>query len=281
VKALDPAEIARIAELAVAEDLAGGVDVTTVATVSPSHHSTADLVARRDGVVCGLPIARAVFELCLSGAGTVEEHVADGSAVRAGQRLLTATGPTRALLTAERSALNISCRLSGIATLTAAWVRAVEGTGAVIRDTRKTTPGLRAAEKYAVRCGGGHNHRQGLSDQALIKDNHLVAAGGVGPALHAVRAQFPELVCEVECDTLEQVEVAAREGAALILLDNMDVATMKAAVDIARAAGARTEASGNLSLERAAEVASTGVDYLAVGALTHSAPALDLALDLR
>jgi nicotinate-nucleotide pyrophosphorylase (carboxylating) len=191
------------------------------------------------------------------------------------------TGTARAILVAERSALNLLCQLSGVATLTAAVVAAVDGTGAAVRDTRKTVPGLRAAQKYAVRCGGGTNHRMGLSDQALIKDNHVIAAGGVTAALDAVRALHPDVVCEVECDALEQVAEAVGAGARLVLLDNMDVDTMRAAVAIARAGGARTEASGSLSLDRAREVALTGVDYLAVGALTHSAPVLDMALDLR
>jgi nicotinate-nucleotide pyrophosphorylase (carboxylating) len=159
-------------------------------------------------------------------------------------------------------------------------VEEVAGTGATVRDTRKTTPGLRALEKYAVRCGGGANHRMSLTDQALIKDNHVVAAGGVAAALRAVRARFPDVFCEVECDTLDQVREAVAEGAALVLLDNMDTPTLRAAVAVARAGGTRTEASGGLTLDRAAEVAATGVDHLAVGALTHSAPALDIGLDL-
>jgi nicotinate-nucleotide pyrophosphorylase (carboxylating) len=281
ITGLDRAEAARLAALALAEDLAGGVDVTTTATVPAGHRAVADLVARVPGVVAGLPIAAEVFAQRLGGDGTVVPLVADGDRVAAGQLLLTATGPTRELLTAERSALNLLCHLSGIATLTAAWVTAVEGTGAVIRDTRKTMPGLRAAQKYAVRCGGGANHRMGLTDQALIKDNHRVAAGGVTAALDAVRAAFPDVFCEVECDTLAQVEEAARQGAALVLLDNMDTETTRTAVGIARRYGTRTEASGGLTLDRARQVARTGVDYLAVGALTHSAPGLDIGLDLR
>lgn len=278
---LDPLEARRLAALALAEDLAGGLDVTTLATVPADRTGTADLVARTDGVVAGLPVAAAVFAERLGGPGGVVAGARDGDRVRAGQVLLTVTGPTRELLTAERSALNLLTHLSGVATLTARWVEAVAGTGAVIRDTRKTLPGLRAAEKYAVRCGGGSNHRMGLHDQALIKDNHLLAAGGVAAALKAVRAASPEIFCEVECDTLEQVEEAAREGAVLVLLDNMDVGTLRAAVAVCRRHGTRTEASGGLTLEVARAVAGTGVDYLAVGALTHSAPALDIGLDLR
>jgi nicotinate-nucleotide pyrophosphorylase (carboxylating) len=278
---LDPAEARRLAQLALDEDLAGGLDVTTLATVPVDHVAVGELVARADGVVAGLPIAAAVFAARLGPSGEVTGLASDGDRVRAGQVLLRVTGPTRELLTAERSALNLLTHLSGVATLTSRWVAAVEGTAALIRDTRKTMPGLRAAEKYAVRCGGGFNHRMGLHDQALIKDNHVVAAGGIGAALRAVREQFPDVFCEVECDTLEQVEEAAREGAALVLLDNMDVETARAAVAIARRYGIRTEASGGLTLESARAIAETGVDFLAVGALTHSAPALDIGLDLR
>lgn len=286
---LDPAEIDRLAALALAEDLAGGTDITTAATVPADAVATGDLVARRPGTVAGLPLARAVFEQVLVAAGVgaadaaaaVVEHVADGARVAAGDVLLTVTGPARAVLTGERSALNLLGQLSGVATLTAAWVAAVEGTGATVRDTRKTVPGMRAAQKYAVRCGGGSNHRMGLADQALVKDNHLLAAGGVTAALAAVRARHPDVVCEVECDTLEQVVEAVAAGAKLVLLDNMDVPTMRACVQVARPAGVRTEASGSLRLENAREVALTGVDHLAVGALTHSAPVLDIGLDLR
>jgi nicotinate-nucleotide pyrophosphorylase (carboxylating) len=279
--ALPAAEARRLALLALAEDLAGGVDVTTLATVPEDLMGVAAAVARDGGVVAGLDVAAAVFAERLGSGAGVSASVGDGGRVRAGQTLLTVKGPVRHLLTAERGALNLLTHLSGIATLTARWVDAVAGTGAVIRDTRKTLPGLRAAEKYAVRCGGGTNHRMGLGDQALIKDNHVLAAGGVAAAMHAVRKASPDVFCEVECDTLEQVEEAAREGAALVLLDNMDVATTAAAVAVARRYGTRTEASGGLTLGNAPAVAATGVDYLAVGALTHSAPALDIGLDLR
>jgi nicotinate-nucleotide pyrophosphorylase (carboxylating) len=185
------------------------------------------------------------------------------------------------LLTAERTALNLIGRLSGIATLTRTWVDAVVGTSARIRDTRKTTPGLRALEKYAVRCGGGVNHRMALGDAALIKDNHVAAAGGIRPAVDAVRAHAPGIPLEVECDTLDQVREALAAGVGLVLWDNFSLADTIAAVDLARHTGTRLEASGGLTLDRAAEVAGTGVDYLAVGALTHSAPVLDLGFDLR
>ena len=278
---LDPSVASQLARLALAEDLAGGVDVTTVATVPEDHRGVADLVARAEGVVAGLPVAAAVVEQVLAGYGDVVLHVADGDPVTPGTVLATVTGPTRSILTGERSALNILCRLSGIATATRRWVGVLEGTGTTVRDTRKTTPGLRAVEKYAVRAGGGLNHRMALSDQALIKDNHVVAAGGVAAAIAAVRDRFPDVFCEVECDTLEQVREAVAAGAVLVLLDNMPVDVMREAVAVARGAGARTEASGTLTLERAREVAATGVDHLAVGALTHSSPALDIALDLR
>jgi nicotinate-nucleotide pyrophosphorylase (carboxylating) len=176
--------------------------------------------------------------------------------------------------------LNLLCHLSGVATLTRLWVDAVAGTGAAIRDTRKTTPTMRALEKYAVRCGGGVNHRMGLWDAALVKDNHVAAAGGVVPAFEAVRRHFPGLPVEVECDTLEQVREALEAGADLVLLDNMPLAELRQAVELARGTGAKLEASGGLSLDTARAVAETGVDYLAVGALTHSAPVLDLGLDL-
>ena len=201
----------------------------------------------------------------------------------AGEVLLTATGATRALLTGERTALNLLGHLSGVATLTRRWVDAIEGSGAAIRDTRKTTPGLRALEKYAVRCGGGVNHRMSLSDAALIKDNHVLAAGGVAQAFAAVRTAFPELPVEVECDTLDQVREAVEAGADLVLLDNMSLDDLRAAVAFVRASGVkcRLEASGGLTLSDAAKVAATGVDFLAVGALTHSAPVLDIGVDLR
>jgi nicotinate-nucleotide pyrophosphorylase (carboxylating) len=213
----------------------------------------------------------------------IEEPVLDGMRVDAGTVLLSATGATRALLTGERTALNLLGHLSGIATLTRRWVDAVGGTEAKIRDTRKTTPGLRAIEKYAVRCGGGVNHRMSLSDAALVKDNHVQAAGGVVAAFEAVRANFPELPVEVECDTVEQVRAAVEAGAELVLLDNMTPALMREAVALVRSVGSacKLEASGGLSLANAAEVAATGVDYLSVGALTHSAPVLDIGVDLR
>jgi nicotinate-nucleotide pyrophosphorylase (carboxylating) len=206
--------------------------------------------------------------------------VGDGDRVEPGDVLLSVTGLTHELLRAERPALNMLGHLGGIATLTRAWVDAIGGTKASIRDTRKTTPGLRKLEKYAVRCGGGQNHRMSLSDAALVKDNHVLAAGGVGAAFEAVRAMFPEVPVEVEVDSMEQLDEVLAAGADLVLLDNFTPADMAAAVQ--RTAGrARLEASGGLSLVNAAEVAATGVDYIAVGALTHSAPVLDIGADLR
>jgi nicotinate-nucleotide pyrophosphorylase (carboxylating) len=190
-------------------------------------------------------------------------------------------GPARSLLTAERTALNLIGHLSGVASLTRRWVDAVAGTGAAIRDTRKTTPGLRVLEKYAVRCGGGVNHRMALGDAALVKDNHVAAAGGITAAVGAVRAHAPGVALEVECDTLDQVREAVAAGVELVLLDNFSLDDTRAAVALVRGSGVRLEASGGLTLDRAEGVAATGVDYLAVGALTHSAPVLDLGFDLR
>jgi nicotinate-nucleotide pyrophosphorylase (carboxylating) len=273
---LDPAEVTSLAAAALAEDLAGGIDITTAATVPASLRGRADLVARAPGVVAGLPVAQTVFWLAGNVAG--DPLTDDGDRVSAGQPVLTVSGQVSAMLTAERTALNLLCHLSGIATLTRQWADAVAGTGARIRDTRKTMPGLRGLQKYAVRCGGGVNHRMSLSDAALVKDNHVAAAGSVAAAFAAVRAQAAGVPVEVECDTLDQVREALAAGADLILLDNFTIGDMAAAV---RLAGGRAllEASGGLRLATARAVAETGVDYLAVGALTHSAPALDIGLD--
>ncbi len=275
---LDPGAVEELARRTVAEDLAGGVDVTSVATVPAGLVGEAAFVPRADGVVAGCGVAMA----CVDVVGAVQWRAVRGDGpVVVGQPVLEVTGPVRTLLTAERSALNLLCHLSGVATLTRAWVDAVAGTGAAIRDTRKTTPSLRVLEKYAVRVGGGVNHRMGLSDAALVKDNHVVAAGGVAKAFEAVRREFPGLEVEVECDTVEQVVEVLAAGADLVLLDNMSLDQLNRSVEVCRARGVRTEASGGLSLDRALDVARTGVDYLSVGALTHSAPVLDLGLDLR
>jgi len=277
---LDPAAVEALVARALAEDLPDGIDVTTVSTVPEGQQATADLVARGDGIVAGLPLVEAVLDIVVGGSQHVAAHVADGDRVQHGGVLMTVTGPARGLLTAERTALNLLCHLSGIATLTRRWVDAVEGTKARIRDTRKTTPGLRALEKYAVRCGGGVNHRMSLSDAAMVKDNHALAAGGVAAAFRAVRAAAPDIDIEVEADSVEDAVAAVEAGADLVLLDNLPVEEMRRAV-VAVAGRARLEASGGLRLDNARAVAETGVDFLSVGALTHSAPVLDIACDFR
>jgi len=302
---LDPAVVTRVVRTALAEDLAHGPDVTTAATIPAGVIGRADVVTRTAGTIAGLSVAEAVFVLVGGGDGsadrvqraaapiapsdrsdpaaahgiTAEHRIPDGARVAPGDVLMTVEGPLTAILTAERTALNLLTHMSGVATLTSQWVDAVAGIGARIRDTRKTLPGLRMLEKYAVRCGGGVNHRMSLSDAALIKDNHVAAAGSVAGAFEAVRRLAPDLAIEVECDTLDQVAEAVDAGAGLILLDNFGVAEMAKAVELT-AGRALLEASGGLRLDAARGVASTGVDFLAVGALTHSAPALDIGLDL-
>ncbi|MCL2395153.1 MAG: carboxylating nicotinate-nucleotide diphosphorylase [Acidimicrobiaceae bacterium] len=279
---LEPADVERVVRAALDEDLRYGPDVTTAATVAAGAVATGDVVARRPGVVAGVPVALAVLDLCGLLLDGVRLVARDGDKVGSGDRVLAVEAPLAGLLVAERTLLNLMTHLSGVATATAAWVSALAGTGCVVRDTRKTTPGLRLLEKYAVRCGGGANHRLGLGDAALIKDNHVIAAGGIIPAIDAVRAAAPSLPLEVECDTLDQVRAALDAGCDLILLDNMDLPDLRAAVALARRVpGVRLEASGGLTLANAREVASTGVDFVAVGGLTHSSPALDLGLDLR
>lgn len=265
------------------EDLRYGPDITTLATVPADARTAAAVVSREAGVAAGVEVAVMVLDEVL-GADEyrVRDRVEDGTRLQPGQPLLTLEASTRGLLTAERTLLNLVCHLSGIATATAAWVDAVEGTGARIRDTRKTLPGLRALQKYAVRVGGGVNHRMGLGDAALIKDNHVVAAGSVVAALRAVREAAPDLPCEVEVDTLEQLDEVLGEDVQLILLDNFPVWQTQMAVQRrdARAPGVLLESSGGLSLDTAGEYAGTGVDYLAVGALTHSVRVLDIGLDM-
>lgn len=275
---LNPDEVEPLVRAALAEDLRGGEDVTSVATVTDAP-VTADVVARADGIVAGLAVAELTFTLT-AGDVALRPQVEDGDVVRRGDRLLTVTGPGRGLLTAERTALNLLCHLSGIATLTARWVAAVADSKAQIRDTRKTTPLLRSLEKYAVRCGGGVNHRMALSDAALVKDNHVAAAGGVVAAYRKVRERFPDLPVQVEVTTPEEAVDAVEAGADELLLDNMSTAEMRRAVELV-AGRARLEASGGLTLDQATPVAATGVDYLSVGALTHSAPVLDIAVDIR
>jgi nicotinate-nucleotide pyrophosphorylase (carboxylating) len=273
------ATIARALE----EDLRYGPDVTTVATVPADTTTTAAMVTREPGVAAGVDVALLVLDEVLGVDGyRVTGRVQDGTHLDAGDALLTVDADTRGLLTAERTMLNLVCHLSGIATATAAWVAAVEGTHAKIRDTRKTLPGLRALQKYAVRVGGGVNHRMGLGDAALIKDNHVAAAGGVLEALRAVRAAAPGLPCEVEVDSLEQLDAVLAEDVELVLLDNFPVWQTQIAVQRrdSRASATLLESSGGLSLDTAAEYAGTGVDFLAVGALTHSVRVLDVGLDV-
>jgi len=290
---LDSRDVARVVRAALEEDFRYGPDVTSAATVA-GRTVTAEVVAREAGVLSGVPVALAVLDLLAeyqSGAGprrpagdravTATALVPDGTRISAGDAVLRVDGPAVAVLGAERTMLNFLTHLSGVATATRAWADAVSGTGAVIRDTRKTTPGLRTLEKYAVRCGGGENHRMGLGDAALVKDNHVAAAGGVAAAVAAVRAAAPAgMVVEVECDSVAQVREALAAGARFVLLDNMPVESLREAVAVAREYdGVRLEASGGLRLANARAVAETGVDYLAVGALTHSSRALDLGLD--
>ncbi|MEI6253673.1 MAG: carboxylating nicotinate-nucleotide diphosphorylase [Mycobacteriaceae bacterium] len=265
------------------EDLRYGPDVTTHATVPADAVTEAALVARESGVAAGVDVALMVLDEVLGPDGyRVLDRVQDGTRLEPGQALLRLEADTRGLLTAERTMLNLVCHLSGIATATAEWVAAVEGTKARIRDTRKTLPGLRALQKYAVRVGGGVNHRMGLGDAALIKDNHVAAAGSVVAALRAVRAAAPDLPCEVEVDTLEQLDDVLGEDVQLILLDNFPVWQTQMAVQRrdSRAPEVLLESSGGLSLDTAAQYAGTGVDYLAVGALTHSVRVLDIGLDM-
>jgi nicotinate-nucleotide pyrophosphorylase (carboxylating) len=278
---LDPGEVGRLVRGALDEDLRYGPDVTSAATAAPGARAVAGVVARQPGVLAGLPVALAVLDAAGLPPEAAQPRRADGDRIGEGSQVLRIAAPLRDLLGAERTLLNFLTHLSGVATATRAWADALAGTGCAVRDTRKTTPGLRQLEKYAVRCGGGQNHRMGLGDAALIKDNHVVAAGGVAAAIAAVRAAAPAVPLEVECDTLAQVREALDAGAALILLDNMRLAGLRAAVALAgRYPGTRLEASGRLRLEQARAVAETGVDFVSVGALTHSSPALDLGLDM-
>ncbi|MGZ6748842.1 MAG: carboxylating nicotinate-nucleotide diphosphorylase, partial [Nocardioides sp.] len=257
-----------------------GEDVTSVATIPAEARGVADFAAREPGVVAGLTVAALVFHHVMGDEVTITDRLPDGTRVRAGDVVMRVAGPTRGLLTAERTALNYASHLSGVATATAAWVDALAGTRARVLDTRKTLPTYRALQKYAVRCGGGVNHRFSLSDMAMVKDNHVVAAGGVVPAYHAVRAAYPDLAVEVEVTDLDQLRELLEVGCDRILLDNMDSPTMAEAVAIT-AGRATLEASGGLTFERAREVAETGVDFISVGALTHSVKVFDIGMDLR
>jgi nicotinate-nucleotide pyrophosphorylase (carboxylating) len=265
----------RVAQ-ALAEDAHDG-DITSKATITAEQISKAAFTARKSGVVAGTFIAAVVLEHC--GLKNYQLLVKDGQAINAGTELIKVEGNTRAILLAERTALNFLSHLSGIATLTAQWVKAVEGSKTKVRDTRKTTPGLRELEKYAVRMGGGTNHRMTLSDGALIKDNHIAAAGSVTAAINNVKKEFPGVEIEVEVDNLEQLKEALQTGVDIVLLDNMSIEQTKAAVEITKGFKTKLESSGGLKIENAAAYAATGVNYLAVGALTHSAPVLDIGLD--
>lgn len=285
---LDPQAVASLVRTAIEEDLAGGIDVTSTATVPESQRSVATYGARKAGTIAGLAVAAAVIEtVCGDAASSFEFLVNDGDRVPAGAVLARVTAPTRLLLTAERTSLNLLSHLSGIATLTSRWADALVGTSAKVRDTRKTTPGLRALEKYAVRCGGGVNHRMALSDAALVKDNHVMAAGGVAAAFAAVRRMDPSIALEIEVDSIAELREALEAGADLIMFDNFTVDQMREGVAVTHEFAQRTgrrvllEASGGLTLDLARAVGETGVDYIAVGALTHSAPILDVGLDVH
>ena len=275
-----------LVERALDEDLATGTDVTTMATIPASQRSVSHLVARADGVVAGLPVITLVLDAVAarlgSGEVAVEGVVDDGIRVARGDQLATLRGATRTTLVAERTVLNVLSRTSGVATHTRRWADVLEGSGAMVLDTRKTTPGMRALEKYAVRCGGGTNKRMGLYDVAMIKDNHKVAAGGLTAAYDAVRRTFPDVAIQVEVTTTAEAIESVGAGARFLLCDNMSTDLLRATVDAVRATGepVEIEATGNLTLEVAAAYAATGVDYLSVGGLTHSSPILDIALDL-
>ena len=275
---LSPNHIFQQVKDAIAEDLAGGQDITSVATISESAVVNAEFISRSAGVVSGLHVAAAVLEYC--GINHYEVLVDEGAKLSAGKVLITAQGNTRKLLLAERSALNFLSHLSGISTLTNQWVLAVSGTKCQIRDTRKTTPGLRHLEKFAVRMGGGVNHRLGLSQAALIKDNHILATGSISKAFNAIKKEFPGREVEIEVDSIEQLKEVIGLKPELILLDNMSVEQCIEAVSITAGLVA-LEASGGITINNAKAYAATGVNYLAIGALTHSAPALDIGLDFK
>ncbi|MSS45697.1 carboxylating nicotinate-nucleotide diphosphorylase [Cutibacterium sp. WCA-380-WT-3A] len=280
-RGLDPDLVVRIVNTCLDEDLRDGTDITTDSLFTDAI-GQADIRTRQRGCLAGVPVAAAVLHGLAYRTGTEVEFTTrldDAKRVCPGDTVATVSGPVRTLLVAERTMLNLLSHLSGVATSTSQWVDALAATTTRIRDTRKTVPGLRDLDKYAVRCGGGVNHRMGLSDAALIKDNHISAAGSLTAAVDAVRSHQPDAICEVECDTVDQVREAVNAGVQTILLDNMDNAQMTEAVSICHPRGVVTEASGGLTLDHAKEIAKTGVDYVAVGAITHSAPILDLGLD--
>ncbi len=287
--AFPEAEARRVVSGALDEDLGGpeGVDVTTTATIPATQQTRAAVVAREAGVVAGVEVIALTLDEAARRLGaepvSVTLAVADGDRVERGDVVAELSGSTRVTLVAERTLLNVICRLSGIATHTRRWADALEGSGATVLDTRKTTPGLRALEKFAVRAGGGTNKRMGLHDVAMIKDNHKLAAGSLAAAYAAVREQFPEVPVQVEVTTTEEALESVAAGARFLLCDNMSTDLLRATVEAVRASGedVEIEATGGLTLEVAADYAATGVDYLSVGGLTHSSPILDLALDLR
>jgi nicotinate-nucleotide pyrophosphorylase (carboxylating) len=275
---LSPNHIFQQVKDAISEDLAGGQDLTSVATITQSQVSTADFTTRASGVVSGLHVVAAVLEYC--GVNHYEVLVDEGAKVSAGKVLITAQGNTQKILLAERTALNFLSHLSGISTLTNQWVSEISGTKCQIRDTRKTTPGLRMLEKFAVRMGGGVNHRLSLSQAALIKDNHIMAAGSISDAFNAIKKMYPDKSIEIEVDSIDQLKEAITLKPDLILLDNMSTNQCSEAVSITNGL-VKLEASGGIAITNAKAYAATGVDYLAIGSLTHSAPALDIGLDFR
>jgi nicotinate-nucleotide pyrophosphorylase (carboxylating) len=278
---LSPLAIDEAVQRALNEDLGRAGDITSIATIPEATKAHAIMVARQAGVIAGLPLAVATFQK-LSGDINIQAHFRDGGTVATGVHVLTISGPARAVLAGERTALNFVGRLSGVATLTADYVRHTAGSKMRICCTRKTTPGLRALEKYAVRCGGGFNHRFGLDDAILIKDNHVAVAGGITPVLKRARAHVGHLVkIEIEVDTLAQLREVLDSGLAdVVLLDNMDIADLTEAVTLAKGRVV-LEASGGVTQSSIAKIAATGVDYVSSGALTHSAPNFDVALDIE
>ena len=277
---LNPLDVSEVVLRALHEDCDGDGDVTSVATISAEQMSTLDFVARAPGVIAGMPVAAAVFAILGGSSIRMSSVIRDGESVQAGTVLGSIVGSTRVLLQGERPALNLLSHLSAIATATRAWADALSDSTTKVRDTRKTTPGMRILEKYAVRCGGGLNHRMNLSDAALIKDNHVVAAGGVARAYELIKQRYPNLPVEVEVDSMDQLAEALEVGADLVLLDNFTIEELKSAVDFT-GGRAKLEASGGFTFDQAKEVANTGVDFVAVGAITHSAPVLDIGADLR
>jgi len=275
---LSPNHIFQQVKDAISEDLAGGQDLTSIATITQSQVSTADFITRTNGVVSGLHVVAAVLEYC--GVNHYEVLVDEGAKVSVGKVLITAQGNTQKILLAERTALNFLSHLSGISTITNQWVSEISGTKCQIRDTRKTTPGLRMLEKFAVRMGGGVNHRLSLSQAVLIKDNHVMAAGSITAAFDAIKKMYPDKSIEIEVDSIDQLKEAIKLKPDLILLDNMSAEQCSQAVLIS-AGLVKLEASGGIAINNAKTYAATGVDYLAIGSLTHSAPALDIGLDFR